>query len=215
MIGWLSGIVRVRDVTAGEVIVDVGGVGYLVLVSWQTMAVVPEPDAPCTLWIYTHVREEALMLYGFATPHERRMFRLLTSVPQVGPKNALGVLGGFPLPELLAAIGEGERKTLERIPGVGKRTAERILLDLKEKVEPLQQAIAGGTAPGGTASSPSTSDGPQNDEARAVLVNLGWKPKLVETALAKVAEQHAAAGHDDERALDGLVRLALADLMSR
>ncbi len=215
MIGWLSGTVVVRDVTVGEVIVDVGGVGYQVMVSWQTMAAVPDVGGDCTLWIHTHVRAEALSLFGFATPEERRMFRLLTSVPQVGPKNAIGVLGGFPLTELLAAIGEGERGTLERIPGVGKRTAERILLDLKEKVEPLQLALSGAKTKPAAGTKPSaTDDDPLAAEARAVLVNLGWKPKLVDAALTKVADKRPQSD-DDERALDAFVRLALAELMSR
>ncbi|MBL4688903.1 MAG: Holliday junction branch migration protein RuvA [Nannocystaceae bacterium] len=215
MIGWLSGIVRVRDVTVGEVILDVGGVGYLVVVSWQIMAAVPDVGEACELWVHTHVREDALSLFAFATPEERRMFRLLTSVPLVGPKNAIGVLGGFPLIELLAAIGDGERRTLERIPGVGKRTAERILLDLKEKVEPLQQALAGSgktTAP--RRKSEPMSDDPIVVEAHAVLVNLGWRPKLVDAALDNVADKRPPL-EDDERALDALVRLALAKLMAR
>lgn len=216
MIGWLSGIVRVRDVTVGDVILDVGGVGYQVAVSWQTMAAVPDTGEPMELWIHTHVRAEALALFGFATVAERQMFRLLNSVPQVGPKAAIGVLGGFPLAELLAAVADGERRTLERIPGVGKRTAERILLDLKEKVEPLQLALAGEGKP--KTARPAAADtefgDPRVADARAVLVNLGWKPKLVDTVLAKVAEELQPAA-DDERALDALVRAALAQLMSR
>lgn len=214
MIGWLSGNVLVRDTTGGEVILDVGGVGYQAMVSWQTMAAVPDPPQPCALWIHTHVRAEALALFGFATQAERHMFRLLTSVPQVGPKNAIGVLGGFPLAELLAAIGDGERGTLERIPGVGKRTAERILLDLKDKMEPLRMGLVDGGAKAPAAATEPETDDQRVAEARAVLVNLGWKPKAVDTALAKVVDQLPEAD-DDERALDAIVRMALADLMSR
>jgi holliday junction DNA helicase RuvA len=211
MIGWLRGKVLVRDAGRGEVVLDVGGVGYLVTVSWQTLADVPEPGQACALWIHTHVREEALNLYGFAMPAERDVFRLLTGVPQVGPKLAVAVLGGFPLVELLGAIAAGERATLERIPGIGRRTAERILLDLKEKVVPLYEGLqgAGGrpapaVAPGG--------DDKLREEAREVLVNLGWKPKPVETAL-----EHAIKAEDEVggATLDGLVRRALAQLMAR
>jgi Holliday junction DNA helicase RuvA len=209
MIGWLRGKVHVRDVARGEVVLDVGGVGYLVAVSWQTLADVPEVGQVCALWIYTHVREEALNLYGFAMPAERDMFRLLTGVPQVGPKLAVAVLGGFPLVELLGAIAAGERATLERIPGIGRRTAERILLDLKDKVVPLLESLQGGERPAPPAAP--ASDDRLREEAREVLVNLGWKPKPVEAALDKAIK---AADELGGHTLDGLVRRALAQLMA-
>lgn len=210
MIGWLDGVVRVRDVQRGEVVLDVGGVGYLVTVSWQTLGHVPEPGEPCELWIHTHVREEALQLFGFSGTSERDVFRMLTSVPQVGPKLAVAVLGGFPLPELLGAIAGGERATLERIPGVGKRTAERILLDLKDKVAVMLEALPLESGPTPPAEVPAGDD-QLRDEARAVLVNLGWKAKPVDAAL----ESALASGGEPSESLDGLVRRALAQLMAR
>jgi Holliday junction DNA helicase RuvA len=200
MIGWLSGIVRARDPLAGEVILDVGGVGYQLTVSLQTLASVPPLEESCALWIHTHVREDLLALFGFGDPTERRMFRMLIGVPQVGPKLAIAVLGGFPLPELLAAIEGENRVLLERIPGVGKRTAERILLDLKDKV--------GALAPSGTPSKPNAATSSFGDDAREVLVNLGWKAKEVDAALAKADDGNHAS-------LDSLVRRALAMLMAR
>jgi holliday junction DNA helicase RuvA len=207
MIGWLSGDVRARDPLTGEVIIDAGGVGYQLVVSWQTFAAVPEIGQRAELWVHTHVREDVLALFGFATVAEKRMFRLLTSVPQVGPRNAVAVLGGFPLEELLSAIAEGQRATLERIPGVGKRTAERILLDLKDKVEPLREAL--GRGPAGTKPTEAPSDA-LREEAYAVLTNLGWKPKPVEKAL-----EAALAEDASPETLDALVRRALATLMAR
>jgi holliday junction DNA helicase RuvA len=204
MIGWLSGVVRGRDPLAGEVVVDVGGVGYVLAVSWQTLAAVPEPGGAITLHVHTHVREDALALFGFASVGERRMFRLLLSVPQVGPKLALAVLGGLPLSDLVRAIAEQDRATLERTPGVGKRTAERILLDLHEKVKVF---APGPTDPVGTRPAAAAD---VYAEAQDVLVNLGWKPKPVEQALGRVAEQ---AG--PKAALDDVVRRALAELMTR
>jgi Holliday junction DNA helicase RuvA len=204
MIGWLCGTVRARDPMTGEVVLDAGGIGHLVHVSWQTFAAVAEVGGACTLWIHTHVREDALALYGFATPAEKRMFLLLTSVPQVGPKLALAVLGGLPLTELLAAIAGDERATLERIPGIGKRTAERILLDLREKVESLRESLGQPTR------APATGGGDLVDEARAVLVGLGWKSKEVDAALDKAVKDAKATA-----SLDALVRRALAQLMSR
>lgn len=209
MIGWLRGKVRARDVSRGEVVLDVGGVGYVAAVSWQTLAAVPEEGGPCELWIHTHVREDALLLYGFATVAEREVFRLLTSVPQVGPKLAVTVLGGFPLVELLGAIATGERTTLERIPGIGKKTAERILLDLKDKVVPLLELLQGTGRPAAPEAAPGGED-TLREEAREVLVGLGWKPKPVEAALEKVLAEDA-----DSTTLDGLVRRALAQLMAR
>jgi Holliday junction DNA helicase RuvA len=155
------------------------------------------------------VREDALLLYGFASLAERDVFRLLTGVPQVGPKLAITVLGGFPLVELLGAIASGERATLERIPGIGRRTAERILLDLKDKVVPLLELLAG-DRPAVAATAPGR-DQPLREEAREVLVGLGWKPKPVEAALDKVLAEDADGG----ATLDALVRRALAQLMAR
>jgi Holliday junction DNA helicase RuvA len=208
MIGWLSGTIVARDPITGEVILDVGGVGYQVTASLQTLASVGEVGQPCKLWIHTHVREEMLALFGFASTTERRAFRLLLSVPQVGPKLAIAVLGGFPLAQLLEGIATGARAQLERIPGVGKRTAERILLDLQDKVEPLQMELRGsaGTTP---RVEPRKSGDALRDDARAVLVNLGWKPKDVDAAIAKADDEGPHAS------LDALVRRALALLMAR
>ncbi len=209
MIGHLRGNVLVRDALTGTIVLDVGGVGYQLTVSWQTFAEVPEEGQDCALWVHTHVREDALSLFGFVRPEERRMFQLLTSVPQVGPKNAVAVLGGFPLPELLEAIGQSQQATLQRIPGVGKRTAERIILDLREKVEPLVASL--GLEDDTENPTPSAEPGDAlDDEARAVLVNLGWKPKVVDGALAKAHEADPAP--ED---LDALVRRTLAVLMAR
>lgn len=210
MIGWLRGKVRVRDVSRGEVVLDVGGVGYAVSVSWQTLGAVPEEGHACELWVHTHVREDALVLFGFATTAERDVFRLLTAVPQVGPKLAVTVLGGFPLVELLGAIATGERTTLERIPGIGKKTAERILLDLKDKVVPLFEQLQGTGRPPASPAAPASED-TLRDEAREVLVGLGWKPKPVEAALDKVQAEDVPGS----TTLDGLVRRALAQLMAR
>ncbi len=209
MIGWLHGLVKVRDAQRGEIVLDVGGVGYLVAVSWQTLADVPEPGLACELWIHTHVREEALNLYGFATPAERDMFRMLTGVPQVGPKLAVAVLGGFPLADLLGAVAASEGATLQRIPGVGKRTAERIILDLRDKAASVLESMGSGTEPDEAAPAAATQD-QRREEARLVLVNLGWKAKPVEAAL-----DHAMGQQDDSASLDAVVRRALATLMAR
>lgn len=206
MIGWLRGVVRVRDAVRGEVVLDVGGVGYAVTVSWQTLGAVPEVDESCELWVHTHVREEALSLFGFATAAERDVFRMLTGVPQVGPKLAVAVLGGFPLADLLGAIAGAEGATLQRIPGVGKRTAERIVLDLKDKVADVLEGLG---EPAAAPAAATSDDDARREEARLVLINLGWKAKAVDAAL------DTASAEPGDGSLDGLVRRALAQLMAR
>jgi Holliday junction DNA helicase RuvA len=205
MIGWITGVVRVRDPLSGIVVLDVGGVGYQLLVSMQTLAAVPEVGQSCELWAHTHAREDALELFGFARPEERRAFHLLLGVPQVGPRLAMGVLGGMPLEDLLEAVALGDRARLQKLPGVGKKTADRIILDLSDKVDPLRQALGSG----GEAPTPAPAGGggsAMRDDARAVLVNLGWRAKQVDAALDKV-------GASADEPLDEVVRRALAELM--
>ena len=208
MIGWLSGIVVARDPAQGVVVINVGGVGYEVRVSMQTLAEVGDLDELCTLWIHTYVREDQLLLYGFATPAEKRLFLLLNGVPKVGPKHALAALGGFPFNELVEHLRQGRHDQLQKIPGIGKKTAEQILLSIGDKVHDLGSPGEAVTAPAG----PRTDGGsPQQDEARAVLVGLGFRLKEVDTALVRVV----AAGWDEGGTLDDLVRRALAHLMER
>jgi len=208
MIGWLSGIVVARDPAQGVVVINVAGVGYEVRVSMQTLAEVGDLDELCTLWIYTYVREDQLLLYGFATPAEKRLFLLLNGVPKVGPKHALAALGGFPFNELVDHLLQGRHDQLQKIPGIGKKTAEQILLSIGDKVHDLGSPGEAVTAPVG----PRTDGGSaQQDEARAVLVGLGFRLKEVDAALVRVV----AAGWDEGGALDDLVRRALAHLMER
>lgn len=211
MIGWLSGVVVARDPAQGVVVLNVSGVGYEVRVSLQTLAAVGDLDELCTLWIHTHVREDALMLYGFASQAEKRLFLLLLGVPKVGPKHALAALGGFPFAELVEHLRQGREDQLQKIPGIGKKTAEQILLSLGDKVGELVAADAG--EPGAAPRAPRSDGGSAlQDEAKAVLVELGWRLKEVEAALARVV---AAGWSDDAGALDDLVRRTLAQLMER
>jgi holliday junction DNA helicase RuvA len=208
LIGWLSGVVVARDPAQGVVVLNVGGVGYEVRVSLQTLADVGDLDELCTLWIHTYVREDQLLLYGFASPAEKRLFLLLNSVPKVGPKHALAALGGFPFNELVDHLRQGRHDQLQKIPGIGKKTAEQILLSIADKVGEL--AIGDAVS---TPAAPRTDGGSaQQDEARAVLVELGWRLKEVDTALARVV---AGGWQDTDGALDDLVRRALAQLMER
>jgi Holliday junction DNA helicase RuvA len=119
-----------------EVIVDVAGVGYRVLVPLSTYYRLDEPGSKVALLIHTHVREDALLLFGFSTVSEQKLFEQLISVSGVGPKLALNILSGIEAPALSSALRSGDVATLTRIPGVGKKTAERLVLELKSKMPP-------------------------------------------------------------------------------
>jgi Holliday junction DNA helicase RuvA len=132
MIALVSGTVAVRR--ADHVVVDCGGVGYRLSVSVQTLNAVPAIGQPVVLHSHLVVRDDALQLYGFATEEERDLFLMLLAVQSVGPKVALAILSGAPPRTLLAAVAAGDVGTLQAAPGVGKRTAERIVVELREKV---------------------------------------------------------------------------------
>ena len=132
MIAMVSGTVAVRR--ADHVVVDCGGVGYRLAVSAETLRHVPAVGKDVLLHSHLVVRDDALALYGFATEEERELFLMLIGVQSVGPKVALAVLSGGPPRELLAAVAAGDTARLQAAPGVGKRTAERIIVELREKV---------------------------------------------------------------------------------
>lgn len=179
MIAGLKGVVLEKGPL--EVIVDVAGVWYRVAVSTMASARLPEVGAPVTLRIRTVVREDAFDLYGFLSRTEEELFLLLTSVSQVGPKMALTVLSGLDVAELIAALGRGEVARLTKIHGVGKKTAERLVLELKDKVKLLGAPEIGERPPqAGSAA---------GDELASALVNLGYKPAQAEAAVRSVAER--------------------------
>jgi Holliday junction DNA helicase RuvA len=134
VIALVSGTVAVRR--ADHVVVDCGGVGYRLAVSSETLRHVPGVGSTVTLHAHLVVRDDALALYGFATEEERELFLMLLAVQSVGPKVALAVLSGGPPRELLAAIASGDGARFQAVPGIGKRTAERIIVELREKVGP-------------------------------------------------------------------------------
>lgn len=206
MIGWLSGKVVLRDPASGIVILNVGGIGYQITVPLQTLTAVPEEGKKCELWVHTHVREEVLALYGFASPREKGVFKMLTSVPKVGPKNAIAVLGGFPLDDVIDCIARGEAATLQRIPGIGKKTAEQIVLSLQEKMAAMS------TGEEGEPRVPALPELEQlRDDAAAALVQWGWKAKPVAAALDQVMEEL----DDAQPALEDVLRRATRLLTER
>ncbi len=171
MIALISGEVAVRR--ADHVVVDCGGVGYRLAVSGQTLAQVPAIGHRVVLHTHLVVRDDALALYGFATEPERDLFLMLLGVQSVGPKVALAVLSGVPARELLAALAGGDVALLQSTPGVGKRTAERIVVELREKV---------GTSLPDDVISVTRSDDPAS-LAREALIGLGYSPVEAEELL--------------------------------
>jgi Holliday junction DNA helicase RuvA len=211
MIGWLSGKVKLRDPASGAVVLDVGGVGYQIAVSLQTLACVPDPGEDCEIWVHTHAREDTLSLFGFATVEERRMFLMLLGVPKIGPRNAIAVLSGFPLAELVRAIADGDGATLERVPGVGKQIAAQVIVALQDKAVRMLPALTVVADDGEPRPPMPAEDGRElREEAHAMLTALGWKAKQVDAVL-----DHVMAGEEAPSSLDDLVRRAVARLMER
>lgn len=153
-----------------HVIIDVNGVGYRLFIPLSTFYSLPE-DGPVKLFVHTHVREDALQLYGFLTPEERELFATLIGISGVGPKLAVNILSHIPVAELKAAIVNSDVKRLSALPGIGKKTAERLVLELKDKLT-LSQGIDG--AAGGPGRIVVSGSDPFADVVSA-LVNLGYK----------------------------------------
>jgi Holliday junction DNA helicase RuvA len=177
MIASLEGVVAEKGLN--DAVIDVNGVGYRVFVSLLAMLRLPDEGQKVRLRIRTVVREDALDLYGFLTRAEEELFLLLTSVSQVGPKLALNVMSGLDAEELAHAIAQGEVARLTKIHGVGKKTAERLVLELKDKVKRVEKSGA---------AQPTAAGGPRGDLVSA-LVNLGYKPQQAEKAADAAAER--------------------------
>lgn len=184
---------------ADHVIVDVNGVRYLCHVALSTLIELGEVGALVEITIYTHVREDAIQLFGFSSELEKSVFLALTSVSGVGPKLALTLLSGLPAQELGRIIVNGDLARLTQVPGVGKKTAERLIVELRDKLGKLMTlAPAPVGAPGAL---------PLADELASALANLGYKPKQVTAVVEKITEQA-----DAQTPLEVLIRLALKEL---
>lgn len=177
MIASLKGVVAEKGAT--EAVIDVGGVGYRVNLSLLTLSQLPEPGQGTSLRIRTVVREDAFDLYGFLTRAEEDLFLLLNSVSHVGPKLALSVLSGLEVEALIAALGKGDVARLTRIHGVGKKTAERLVLELKDKVKLVIPEKSGAKVK----AQPSA-----KGDLVSALLNLGYKDAQAEAAAEAAAE---------------------------
>ncbi len=192
MIARLTGKLAVKN--PDEIIIDAGGVGYQVFIPLSTFYELPERGETLTLQIHTAMRENAFELYGFLTMKEKAMFKLLLSVSKVGPKLAQNILSGISSDDLTSAILTGDILKLNGIPGIGKKTAERMILELKDKVPKAQGAEQDAAAiPGALL-----------DDALSALLHLGYKRATSERAVKRAINE---AGRDGQ--LEEIIRLSL------
>ena len=192
MIARLTGVVAEKG--DGQAILDVNGIGYLVHLSALSLEALPPAGERASLRTYTHVREDALQLYGFSSEEEEAVFRELIGVKNVGPRAAQNILSGIEARELAAAVAQGDVARLTKVPGVGKKTAERLVVELREKLVTLARAAAprGTAAPAGVL-----------EQLEQALMGLGYRQPQAEQAVAAVRDR--AEG----RPLDELLREAL------
>lgn len=199
MIAYLRG--RILDSDAESAVLDVAGVGYQVLVSAATAGALPPAGAETSLFVHTHfVKDEPLRLYGFADAGERRLFQALIDVQGVGPRVALALLAGLEPAELVRAIASGDVGRLTQVKGVGRKTAERLALELRDKI--LTVRAGKGTEVSGDSPPSPVPAGPLAD-VQGALVQLGYKPLEIEPLLEQM---------DPARPVADLVRDALAAL---
>lgn len=201
MIAYLSG--RLREKGANTVIVDVGGVGYEVTIPLSTFYELGEPGSKVELRIFTHVREDALQLFGFKTERERELYLKLISVQGIGAKSGITMLSGMNADEIVTAIRTDNLARLTSIPGVGRKTAERLVIELRDKIGEMT-----GTQPAASSPTGAATGSPNDifDDALSALVNLGYQRAAAEKAL----QQAAAEG--SETSVQKLLRAALQRL---
>jgi holliday junction DNA helicase RuvA len=185
MIGLLRG--RLLEKRPNQVILDVGGVGYLIAIPLSTFAALGELHAEVTLLIHTHVREDALSLYGFLSQREKHLFELLLGASGVGPSLALKILSGMNVEELVPAIRTGDLGRLTKIPGVGRKTAERMVVELKDKLESVtvEAEKSAAASPAGVES-----------DVKSALVNLGYDERTADSAVAEAKREAGTASFE-------------------
>ncbi|HUO80341.1 MAG TPA: Holliday junction branch migration protein RuvA [Steroidobacteraceae bacterium] len=193
MIGWLRGRLAAKHPPA--LVVDVNGVGYECEAPMSTFYGLPETGAEVLLRTHLVVREDAHILFAFGTEEERRLFRSLLRVSGVGPKIALGILSGITIDDFMLAVEAQDPEPLVRVPGVGRKTAERVLIDLRDRVKELAAAAAAQPSP------PAGRSGSAQSEAYSALVALGYRPAEVARLLKSVG--------DEADSVEELIRRAL------
>jgi Holliday junction DNA helicase RuvA len=209
MIARLTG--RVIEKTPHQVIVDAGGVGYRVATPLSTWCSLPAEGSEITLRIHTHVREDAIALYGFGSRLEQDLFERLIEISGIGPRLGLAILSGLPADELVAAIAEGDSGRLRGIPGVGPKTADRVVLEMRDRVTALASApnaAAAEPAPQGAGAA-------RRRDAVSALTNLGYPVPQAEEAVRRAAAAAGdAAGPEAPEMLQDLLKRSLRYLGS-
>ncbi len=185
------------------VVIEANGVGYEVLVPVQTLYELPDAGSHVQLMIHTHIRESQILLVGFLHQEEKDAFRFLTTVNGIGPRLAVNILSGLPAQELLAAIVGKDTQRLQRIPGVGKKMAERIVVELKDRIPPRDWAIA-------QAEPLPPKQKELYLEVLSALLNLGYKRKESEKAMERALRKHS---DPEEVNLEGLLKASLRELV--
>ena len=185
MIAHLRG--QILSKTPNAVVIDCGGVGYELAISVTTYTEIGEVGGEARLHVHTHVREDALQLFGFYEVTEKLLFEKLLTISGIGPKLAITVLSGITADRLVAAIRGGDHATLTKIPGIGKKTAERVVLELKDKME----GLAGTVSASGSAT---PSLGATAEDVLSALVNLGYPRPVAQKAVESAAKDAAASG---------------------
>jgi Holliday junction DNA helicase RuvA len=198
MISCIQG--RLLHKSPDEVIIDVHGVGYGIMVPLSTFYELPEVGDDVTLLVHTYVREDTLHLFGFSTAKEKSTFRLLIGISGVGPRLALNILSGISAPALEQAVWAEDLPALVRIPGVGAKTAKRMLLELKDKIAPPASEVP-------PVREQSPQDGVVND-ALSALANLGYRPAQAEAAVKQVLKKL-----DDDLSIEALLKESLRILV--
>lgn len=203
MIAFLTGTLLAKQATS--VIVDVGGVGYEVAIPISTFYELEEPGSRVQLRIYTHVREDALQLFGFKTSRERELFTRLISVSGIGPKLGITLLSGMSAEEMIAAIRNNNLSRLTLIPGVGRKTAERLVVELRDKIGSLSPGVEDEA---GTQTEPSEvmAEDAVHQDALSALVNLGYQRSAAEKAIT------FALSEGGENTVEALLRRSLRRL---
>jgi holliday junction DNA helicase RuvA len=195
MIAHLRG--RLFSKTPNQAVIECAGVGYDVTISVATFTSLPAEGGETSLHIYTNVREDQIALFGFSDMQEKRLFERLIAVSGIGPKLAITVLSGIASDRLVTAIRASDHATLTRIPGIGKKTAERVVVELKDKLDDLAVAPV--------AAADRVHFGPAGDDALSALVNLGYARAMAQKAVESMVEKHPELAGDFE----GLFRAAM------
>jgi Holliday junction DNA helicase RuvA len=191
MIGLLRGLVAAQE--EGQLTIDVGGVGYEVAISSPSSRELDRMGPEVTLYVHTQVKEDAILLFGFVHQEERQAFRLLLSISGIGPRTALALLSGLTVNELAQAVIEGDIPRLSAIPGIGKKTAERLTFELRDKIHRVADSRSAEGPVGGLRA-----------DLVSALVNLGYKPVTVERAVAALSERLTSGADFDNLLREGL-----------